>query len=70
MNMSARAVRYELWQDDVEGSLSFFPEDSASYRSRLGPEAKLVWSCTAESWEQAQSLKHEHLGWEPYKPSL
>ena len=69
INMSAKAMRYELWQDDVEGSLSFFPEDSDSFRSFLGPDARLVWSCLAESWEQAQSMKHQHLGWEPYKPS-
>lgn len=66
--MEMMAVRYELWEDD-DGSLSFFPEDNESFRKSLGPAARLIWSCVADSWEQAQSLKHEHLGWEPYKPS-
>ena len=70
IRISAKAVRYELWQDDTDVSLSFFPEDSESFRARLGPHAKLIWSCQADSWEQAQSMKHEYLGWEPYKPSL
>ena len=60
------ATRYELWEDG--DSVSFFAEDNESFRKSLSPDAKLTWSCLAESWEQAQALKHEHLGWEPYKP--
>ena len=59
-------TRYELWEDD--GGLSFFPEDSEPFRKLLSPSARLIWSCVAGSWEEAQSLKHQHLGWEPYAP--
>jgi len=34
----------------------------------LEDDAKLVWSVEAESWDEAQTKKHEYLGWEPYKP--
>jgi len=63
--MAAKVIRYELWEYD--GDLSFFPEDNDSFRGLLSPNAKLVWSCLADSSDQAQSMKHEHLGWEPYK---
>lgn len=65
--IDASLIRYELWEE--EGSLSFFPETHASFRAMLGPNARLVWSCTARTWEEAQTKKHEHLGWGPYVPS-
>jgi hypothetical protein len=60
------AVRYELWKE--QHGYAFFPEDSALARQLLDANAKLVWSCLASSWEEAQTQKHEHLGWEPYEP--
>jgi len=59
-------VRYELWQD--EGTLSFFANGDDSMRRLLSPAARLVWTCDACTWADAQALKHQHLGWEPYKP--
>ena len=60
------SLRYELWED--EGGLSFFPESDTTFRKLLSPTATLIWSCQAESWVEAQSKKHEHLGWGPYVP--
>jgi hypothetical protein len=59
-------LRYELWKEGT--SYTFFPEDSDSARQLLEPGAVLIWSCEASSWEEAQTLKHEYLGFEPYKP--
>lgn len=64
--MDEPLVRYELW--DQGASLCFFPEGDESFRRLLEPGAKLVWSCVAASWSEAQSMKHEYLGWEPYVP--
>lgn len=64
--MNEPIVRYELW--DEGESLSFFPEGDESNLRVLAPGAKLVWSCVATSWNEAQSKKHEYLGWEPYVP--
>ena len=58
--------RYELWQDG--DALSFFPQSDDMMRKLLGPGAIRVWVCEAGNWEQAQALKHEHLGWAPYQP--
>lgn len=57
-------IRYELWEDG--DGLVFFPETSDSFRAMLSPDARMVWSCSARSWEEAQARKHEHLGWGPY----
>ena len=37
-------------------------------RSLLGPGAVLIWTVEADSWEEAQTMRHEFLGWKPYKP--
>lgn len=58
--------RYELWRSG--DALSFFAESDGEMRRLLEPSAVLVWACRAHSWEEAQTLKHEHLGWEPYRP--
>jgi hypothetical protein len=60
------ALRYELWED--ESGVSFFPASDITFRNLLSPTAKLIWSCEAESWEEAQSKKHQYLGWGPYVP--
>jgi len=59
-------MKYELWKES--DGYSFFPEDNVRMRSLLGAEAVLLLTVEAASWEEAQSKKHEFLGWEPYKP--
>lgn len=59
-------MNYELWKE-LDG-YSFFPEDNSIARSLLAPGAVLVWTVDANDWNEAQSKKHEFLGWEPYKP--
>lgn len=58
--------KYELWQ--LEDGYEFFPESNTSAKDSLSPEAKLIWTVEAVSWDEAQTKKHEYLGWEPYKP--
>lgn len=60
-------TRYELWTD--EDRLVFFPHGNESILSTLGPNARLVWSCLARTWDEAQTKKQEHLGWGPYIPA-
>jgi hypothetical protein len=54
-------LSYELWQE-ADG-FSFFVEDNESARRLLVPNATLIWSCTASSWEEAQARKEQFLGW-------
>jgi len=62
-----RVTKYELWKEG--NGYSFFPSDNMSARKLLQPDATLVWTVEARSWEEAQRLKHEFLGIEPYKPA-
>ena len=61
-----RVAKYELWKHG--DGYSFFPSDNMSARGLLEPDATLVWTVEAHSWDEAQRLKHEFLGLEPYKP--
>lgn len=59
-------MRYELWQD--KGGYTFFPENNNTARNLLLADAELIWTVEADSFEEAQTKKHEYLGWEPYQP--
>jgi hypothetical protein len=59
-------MKYELWKSG--NSYSFFPENDTTLRGLLDADAKRLTVIEAETWEDAQRLKHEFLGWEPYKP--
>ena len=63
---SSIPTRYELWKE--QDSYSFFPETNDGARQLLLSSAVLVWSCEAHSFEEAQTMKHDYLGFEPYKP--
>ena len=59
---------YQLWRSDAEGSLTFIEEGTDVHASMLEPDAKLIWTVKATSWNEAQAKKHDFLGWAPYKP--
>lgn len=65
-------MKYELWQtEDEQGnvkSYSLFPEDKESARRLLEPNAKLIWTVEATSYEEACSRRNEFLQWESYTP--
>ena len=60
--------RYELWRDPDNLSLTFFCASNEPARSQLDPDATLIWECFAASYNEAQSLKHLFLGYEPHIP--
>lgn len=60
--------KYVLYKSVAESSYSFFEENDETNMKLLPSDAELTWSVIASSWEEAQAKKHEHLGWEPYKP--
>lgn len=61
-----RMQQYELWQEGVD--YSFFPVDNDSARQALSPDATLIWTVEAYSWEEACKKRNEYLGWEEYRP--
>jgi hypothetical protein len=46
-------MKYELWQES--DSVSFIPENNVGSRAQLEPGAKLIFSCEADSWEEAKA---------------
>ena len=61
-------MKYELWFSASENSYELVPASEGAKRpDLLAPDAVQVAVFEAESWEEAQALKHKHLGWEPYR---
>ena len=58
---------YTLYSSESEDSYTFFEENDKGNFKLLPKDAKLIWKVTATSWFEAQTKKHEYLGWEPYK---
>lgn len=66
--MSGKGVtRFELWK--VGSGHAFFEFSNEAARKLLPPNATLVWSVEATSWEDARARMHRYLGWQPYKPA-
>lgn len=58
--------RYELWHSESEGCHTFFPANQRP--ADLTADARLIWTVEADTWENAQTAKHEFLGLEAYQP--
>jgi len=59
-------MRYELWQQS--DGVAFFPENNAESRAQLEPGAKLIFSCEADSWEEAKAKMEMFRYGQPDKP--
>lgn len=60
-------TKYELWQHIGTRDTTFIPADHHQ-KEMLTKEAEVIWTCTANSWEEACTKKNEFLGFAPYKP--
>ena len=63
-------MKYELWHSHDRGSdvYTLLPAGAQREQTLLEPNAKVIWTIDAESWNEACQKQHEFLGWEPYKP--
>jgi len=64
-------MRYELWVAGDGTEATFAPPENIKIirkHAGLGKNAKLKWTVEADTWEEAMTKYHEHMGWEPYKP--
>ncbi len=60
--------RYELWRSRADGLReSFFPADNDSARNSLEPDARLIWTCEASSWNEAQQKRTDFMDWGRYR---
>ncbi len=69
MNNLRKTKRYELWQSESGGCLTFFCCDSSSARAQLEEDAQLIWTVDAVSYADARRKLNEHMGWGPYEPA-
>lgn len=66
---------YEAWEfsdgDVVEISFSTQSgiQDQRT-KGLLSPNAKLLHTVRAKTWEEAMTIHHQLMGWEPYKPMV
>jgi hypothetical protein len=61
-------MKFELWQNADKSSVTLIPAGSEQHRRLIEPDATLIWTVEADSFEAALAAQHEYLGWEPYKP--
>jgi hypothetical protein len=61
-------MRYELWQSADGCVQTCFREDNEAARAQIDIDTRMIWSCVAESYVEAQQKRHAYLGFEPYKP--
>lgn len=54
-------MKYELYRSSDNCSTDFFPEDNLSAKASLEKDAVLVWTCFADSWEEAVEKMNEFL---------
>lgn len=62
---------WELWKHDDGEAIEYgFGSDRQLILAAFDPAdpAELVWTIEAESYVEAMTLYHEHMGWEPYRP--
>lgn len=69
--MESHLMIYTAWGSDEEGCYSFGPgEHPPRYDNGtlMFPDAELMTTIEAGSWEEACIKYHEFMGWEPYVP--
>jgi hypothetical protein len=63
-------MKYELWhsRDGQSDIYTLLAVGASRDRSLPEPDARVVWTVEADTWDDACRQQHEFLGWEPYKP--
>lgn len=61
--------RYELWRSESELRDSFFEAgaDNETRYQLLEPDARLIWTCEASSWNEAQQKRYDFMDWGHYR---
>ena len=63
--------KYELWRTTEKGLADSFFEAGTSDEKRhqlLEPDARLIWTCEASSWDEAQQKRYDFMAWGTYRP--
>lgn len=54
-------MKYEFYRSSDSCSTTFFPEDNVTAKASLEKDAVLVWTCFADSWEEAKEKMNAFL---------
>ena len=62
-------MKFELWHSESESSYALLYEgDTAS--DHLKPlDSRVIWTCEADTYEEALQKRNDFLGWGEYRPS-
>ena len=63
-------IVFEAWEDS--GSVTFTTQDNIEDHKRKGllsAKAKLLYQLDANDYDEAMTMHHKKMGWEPYKPT-
>ena len=63
-------AQFVLFHSQQNNSYALLEEGDETNLRLLEPDAQEIWSVEAEDFDIAQLKKHEHLGWQPYKPMI
>jgi hypothetical protein len=64
-------MKYELWGTPDKTSLLFTGADeieNCKRQNMIEPDAELIWTVDADSYDEAMTLYYEYMGWGIYKP--
>jgi hypothetical protein len=62
-------LKYELWHSVSASSyMLLFEGDTASEHVK-DPDSTVIWTCEAETYEEALQKRNDHLGWGVYRGS-
>lgn len=62
-------IIFEAWEDE-EGITFSTQENIVDHKKKglLSIDAKLLYQIAADNYDEAMTLHHNKMGWEPYKP--
>ena len=60
-------MRYELWYSASTSSYALLYEGDTSSDHVKEPDAKVVWTVEADTYEEALQKRNDFLGWGEYK---
>ncbi len=58
---------YELWHSIACSCYTLVEAERDDKHETMEDDAKLLVSFEAEDYESAMAMKHDYLGWEPYR---
>ena len=64
-------MKYELWYSELSGSGVLLAEGDQAWDHLKGPDAKVVWSGEADSYDEARAKRDEFCarsGFQPHGP--